>query len=1340
MARRGGLFITVRTEGGILPADLLQRIVEGDRDLGGLRPEDYHLSGERLNEAITRSWIRMQAAWPAFRAALARLPEGDLATSVTRERWLLPLFAELGYGRLVPARAVEIDGKMYAVSHGWQHAPIHLVGCRLDLDRRTSGVAGAARTNPHGLVQELLNRSKDNLWGFVSNGLRLRILRDNVSLTRQPYVEFDLESMMAGEVYADFVLLWLVCHQSRLEAERPEGCWLERWSQTAREQGTRALDHLRQGVEKAIVALGRGFLLPRNATLREHLRSGALDKQDYYRQLLRTVYRLLFLFVAEDRGLLLHPKADVATRERYARFYSTARLRRLADRQRGTRHVDLWRGLVLVFDALGNDAGCPALGLPALGSFLWSVGAAPDLAGCDLANRDLLDAVSALAFTREGKLRRAVDYRNLGSEELGSIYEALLELDPRINLDAGAFELGTAGGHERKTTGSYYTPSSLIQCLLDSALDPVLDEAARKPSPEAAILDLKVCDPACGSGHFLIAAAHRIARRLAAVRTGDEEPSPEATRAALRDVISRCIYGVDVNEMAVELCKVSLWMEALEPGRPLSFLDHRIVCGNSLLGTTPALMAGGIPDEVFTAIEGDDKAVVTALRKRNRRERDGQMTLPMVAEPGGEYAVLTSAFGSLGASGDESIEIVHAKEQQLEGLMASAGYQKAKLLADAWCAAFVWRKAKRMVDPVTQDVFLTLGSRSDRVAPATRAEIIRLAGQYRFLHWHLAFPDVFPLPRPGELPGHAPGGWTGGFDLVLGNPPWEHIDLKEKEWFAVRRPDIANAATGAKRKELIGALAEEDPPLHAAFLEARRRHEAIAHFLGQSGRFPVCGRGRINTYAVFAETNRLILHATGRVGCIVPSGIATDDTTKFFFQAVVGSRTLVSLYEFENEGFFATGKGHMNRFCLLVLTGRDRRTESADFVFQVQDIHELADADRHFEMSADDFSLLNPNTRTAPIFRSKCDAQLTRAIYRRVPVLLREDLPNANPWGVSFMQGLFNMTGASGLFQTRRRLEAEGWRLTGNVFRRDHHEFLPLYEGKMIHHFDHRFGDYRDMPPNQAGHQLPAVPPTRLEDPTYLPLPRYWVLRREVADRLGARWDHGWLLAWRDVSDSRASARTVISTVIPRVGVGNNLPLVILDRTQLPKSPCLVANLTAFVYDYASRQKISGNHVNFFAFEQLPVLPPSSYDSLALWAPDWRLEEWIRPRVLELTYTAWDLEAFARDLGWHGPPFRWDSERRFLLRCELDAAFLHLYGLGFKEAGYVLGTFTGVKGVDLERWGEYRTKRVILDIYDAMAEAGRTGTPYRSALDPPPGDGRVAHPAAGQAWPRTDGA
>jgi len=427
-------------------------------------------------------------------------------------------------------------------------ASIHLVGRNVELDRRSPGVAGAAKTSPHGLLQEFLNRAEGHVWGILANGLRLRILRDNKSLTRQAYVEFDLAGMMEGQVYADFALLWLLCHQSGVEADRPEQCRLEKWSEAARDQGTRALDQLRDGVEKAIAALGRGFLAhPANKALLERLRTGALGKQDYYRQLLRAVYRLIFLFVSEDRDLLLTAKPGTAERERYTRYYSLDRLRALAERRRGSPHSDLWRALSLVFRKLSSDTGCPELGLPALGSFLWSDRATPDLDVCELANADLLDAIRSLAFTVDGGVRRAIDYKNLGPEELGSVYESLLELHPEVNADAPAFDLTIAAGHERKTTGSYYTPTSLIECLLDSALDPVLDEAAKQPDPAEAILALKVCDPACGSGHFLIAAAHRIANRLAAIRTGDEEPSPEAVRTALRDVIGRCIHSVDIN-------------------------------------------------------------------------------------------------------------------------------------------------------------------------------------------------------------------------------------------------------------------------------------------------------------------------------------------------------------------------------------------------------------------------------------------------------------------------------------------------------------------------------------------------------------------------------------------------------------------------------------------------------------------------------------------------------------------------------------------------------------------------------------------------------------------------
>ncbi len=1252
--RSSNTFTTIHTEGALLPVDLLQRIAEGDAELGGLTPAAYHLAGgEKLNEVINRSWNRLLGAWNGFQAALAQLPASDPGTTVTRERWLLILFQELGYGRLLTARALEIGGKSYSISHWWHHTPIHLVGCRIDLDRRTAGVAGAARTSPHSLVQELLNRSEAHLWGLVSNGLRLRLLRDNVSLTRQAFVEFDLEAMFRGEVYADFVLLWLLCHQSRVEADRPVECWLEKWARTAQEQGTRALDQLRHGVEEAINALGRGFLShPANHPLRAKLQSGVLSAQQYYRQLLRLVYRLLFLFVAEDRDLLLDPQADPVIRGRYTRFYSTARLRRLAERQRGTRHTDLFYGLQLVMQKLGSASGCPELGLPPLGSFLFSTQALPDLEESVLSNDDLLEAIRSLSLTSDGHRRRPVDYKNLGSEELGSVYESLLELHPVLNIHAGTFALATAGGHERKTTGSYYTHSSLIRSLLDSALEPVLQEAIKKPDPEAALLNLKICDPACGSGHFLLAAAHRMARHLAAVRTGEEELPPQAIRSALREVIGRCLYGVDVNEMAVELCKVALWMEALEPGKPLSFLDHRILCGNSLLGTTPALMKQGIPDAAFQPIEGDDKSVVSALRKQNRDERAGQTTLfaAFVAEAEGVYGSLADRAALLDAIDDSSFQGIRQKEEGYLRLVQSAEYRQARLLADAWCAAFVWPKTSQAPPPVTQEMFFRLEREPEQVPAATLAEINRLATQYKFLHWHLAFPDIFRLPRegvnrttlrsapgvnettlrsaPDEEPENEQAGWSGGFDVVLGNPPWERIKLQEKEWFAMRRPEIASAPNAAARRRMIAALRSEDPALYAAFQEDRRQAEGESHFVRDSGRYPLCGRGDINTYTIFAETMRLILSATGRVGCIVPSGIATDDTTKFFFQDLMEKRSLVSLYDFENRGGIFPGVHRSYKFCLLTLTGSHRpATRGAEFLFFAHRTEDLLEEERRFTLTVEDLVLLNPNTRTCPIFRSTRDAKLTKAIYRRVPVLMQEGPPEENPWDVKFM-AMFHMANDSHLFRTRAQLEAEGWRLEGNCFQKEEYgvriadktisdfgcrnsdltsqiqnrkskiredeSYLPLYEAKMLHHFDHRWATY-------DGLETRDLTETEKADPAVTALPRYWVPAGEVAKRLQGKWDRPWLLGWRDICRS-TDERTVIASVLPRVGVGDKF-LLMLPSQQPLHLVALLSNLDSFAFDYTARQKIGGTSLKYFTMKQLPLLPPSTYDQPCPWSP-----------------------------------------------------------------------------------------------------------------------------------------
>ncbi|MGB8019803.1 MAG: DNA methyltransferase, partial [Candidatus Nanopelagicales bacterium] len=543
------------------------------------------------------------AAWRE--AATARGPAPG--TGLARDRWLLPLLRELGYGN-VPAlsHGYDVEDTHYPISHAREHIPVHLLGPDAQLDRRNPGMLGAARA-PQAMVQEFLNRSDGHLWSVLCNGAKLRLLRDSTSLAGSAYVEFDLEAIFDGELYAEFLLLFQLAHCSRLEkragvAGSPADCWMEDWRAESVAAGTRALDKLRDGVQAALASLGTGFLRhPDNRWLVDAIRNGQLSDRDYHRALLRLVYRLLFTFVAEDRDALLNPAAAPEARTRYADYFSTARLRRLSSIRRGGPHPDLWQAQRLVLDALGGD-GLPQLGAPALGGLYdpdHHAAMAPGqphrdlLYGAELANVDLLAAVRALAWVSfTGERRQPVDYAHLGAEELGSVYESLLELVPRIDLDAQTFTLQRLAGNERKTTGSYYTPPALVSALLDTALDPVLDAtvrgAATPAEAEERLLAVTVCDPASGSGGFLVAAARRIARRLAQLRAVEDEPTPEAVQHALRDVVGRCIYGVDLNDLAAELAKVSLWLEALEPGKPLGFLDARIRVGNSLIGTTPA--------------------------------------------------------------------------------------------------------------------------------------------------------------------------------------------------------------------------------------------------------------------------------------------------------------------------------------------------------------------------------------------------------------------------------------------------------------------------------------------------------------------------------------------------------------------------------------------------------------------------------------------------------------------------------------------------------------------------------------------------------------------------------
>ncbi|MFN8515189.1 MAG: DNA methyltransferase [Chloroflexia bacterium] len=551
----------------------------------------------------------------------------------------------------LPQRRRGGRGQRYAISHragegsGPEAPPVHVISFRYDLDRAIAAGAGSGgtgqlsplRISPHGLVQDYLNRT-DHLWGVVTNGRRLRLLRDNLNLSRAAFVEFDLETMLEEGIYADFVLLYLLLHRTRLASPgvAPRACWLEQWREDAVARGTRALDTLREGVEAAIRSLGQGLLEhPGNETLRARLMNGRLTGEGYYRQLLRLVYRLLFLLAAEERDLLFPPGAAPEQRSLYTDHYSIGRLRELVGRRRAAdRHDDLWRSLLVTFAMLRDeDGGGDRIGLPSLGGGLFDADACSDLDGALVANERLLAAIRGLAFAKDSKtgLTRRVNYRDMDVEELGSVYEGLLELQPVLRTagERPEFSLGASG--ERKSTGSYYTNAGLVRELIASALDPVIAAAlARGKTREeqrANLLALKICDPACGSGHFLLAAARRLGRELARLTQEEAEPDPMAVRATTRLVIARCIYGVDRNPLAVDLCKLALWLEGHEAGRPLSFLEAHIKWGNSLVGATNELMEGGIPDAAFEPVTGDDKKIASIVRRDNKKQSKDQYPL-----------------------------------------------------------------------------------------------------------------------------------------------------------------------------------------------------------------------------------------------------------------------------------------------------------------------------------------------------------------------------------------------------------------------------------------------------------------------------------------------------------------------------------------------------------------------------------------------------------------------------------------------------------------------------------------------------------------------------------------
>lgn len=1330
---------SLRLEGALFLPDQLEKAAlgEADRQSAG----DYLTpKGLRLRDDYSRAFQIAGAQWRHFAPQTER---SDLDADSTTRTFVLELLRDaFGYHGIQAIEGFSANERHYPISLLAGSVPVVVAPHHLGLDSADERFAiaysagGSRKKSAFQLAQEWLNASADHLWALVTNGKQLRLLRDAETLTRPSYLEVDLQDLLDGQRFAEFAMAWRLLHASRAgqAAEAPAQCIWEAWREAGKEEGTRVREGLRTGVEQALLTLGRGFLQhPANNALRQQLQSGELSKEAYFQQLLRLIYRLIFLFTVEERGLL-HPSDDSPhaqqARRAYAEGYAMARLRDRALRRRArNRFDDLWQAACIVYRGL--QAGEPRLALPALGG-LFAGDQCPALDGTSLANADFLQAILHLRWDNASGSLAPVDYRNMGPEELGSVYEGLLELVPEVDLPARQFGFagltseGSTQGNARKTSGSYYTPDPLVQELIKSALEPVIAQrlADNRDNPTAALLDIKVIDPACGSGHFLLAAARRLAEALAAQRSPEGAVKPQDYRHALREVISHCIFGVDRNPMALELCRTALWLEGFEEGKPLSFLDHHLQCGDALLGLIDfKALKTGLPTAAFKPLSGDDKDVCKKLAQRNKAALK-DLEKKRVADTFGQVDQIDTGGSALQqlleleALPEDTPEDIAARAATFAAFEQQADNSRIAQAADLLLGAFVLPKTEDTANsiPTSQTLYLHLFSDQCNTQYQHQLEAARSACRdASVFHWPLAFPQVFA---------------KGGFDCVLGNPPWERIKLQEEEFFATRSPLVAGAKNKAERAQRIDWLAQgqlarhlypDQPPdagaceaeqrLYQEFLMARRTAEAasvFAHVKGEEGgRYPLTGVGDVNTYALFAETIRQITAADGRAGFIVPSGLATDNSTRAFFGDLVTRKSLDSFFEFENEGFFrSAGQGHMLRFALTTIVGSDQQIPETRFLFQAKKLEHLHDPERVFTLSAEDIERVNPNTLTCPIFQSRYDAELTKKIYQRVPVLIRESRGGQleqNPWGISFMR-MFDMSNDSHLFKTYQELKKEGFALEGNQFVRGKERFLPLYEAKMVYQYNHRHSDFSETG-DQRAHILPKLKDEALSNANYEPIPYYWVVSTELDMRFKDKaWNKGWCLGFRDVTDSRASARSFIAAVIPRSPVGNKFPLVLTDFPA-SKVALLVANMSAFCFDFVARQKIGGLTMNFFIVKQLPILAPDAY--LA------EHESFIIPRVLELTYTSIGLESWAKDLGYEGPPFGFDPERRMQLRAELDAYYAKLYELTREELQFVLEpesikpgypseTFAVFKRSEMREFGEYRTQRLVLEAWDRL--------------------------------------
>ncbi|KQN08785.1 restriction endonuclease [Sphingomonas sp. Leaf28] len=1054
------------------------------------------------------------------------------------------------------------------------------------------------------------------------------------------------------------------------------------------------------------------------------------------------LYRLLFLLYAEDRNLL--PVGD----SRYD-DYSLRRQRHdvgervsagdtfSASAARIWGHVsDLSRII---------DKGDVSIGIPPYNGGLFATGGGSLLDTIRIPDNVMAPALDALSFERGAGGRRYINYRDLSVQQLGSIYERLLEFEICRDAD-GAMEV-RPNLFARKNTGSYYTPDALVALILDETLKPLIDErlsafstaiavprnddsdaqhrnALRDVDPANSILSLRVCDPAMGSGHFLVSLVDKLADNVldamaeaASLGADIEYTSPLATkiediRATItknaraanwtidetqlddrhivrRMVLKRCIYGVDKNPMAVELAKVALWLHTFTVGAPLSFIDHHLHAGDSLFG----LWVRDAIDKA-SSLGGEllwNDALRNAQRSAEAMKTIEALTDVEIAEAhrsAAMYADVELMTGEL----DSFVSFIHA----LEWLKLS---KVEKDLVRLWLDG-------RFGDPVP----IARGKKAPERGKAKQAEVEgftliwqrarELIVEEKFLNWQISFPGVWD--------GWAEKERLGGFDAVVGNPPWDRIKLQEVEWFAARRPEIARQVKAASRKEMVDALERAGDPLFDEFERAQERANDTLRMARKSGQFPSLSKGDINLYSLFVERAKALVRPDGMIGLLVPIGIGADKNSAAFFSAIAEAQELKAFMAFENKRKWLFKDVHAeDQPTVIVMSNKARPFKTFRYAVKLTSLPK-ADDGLTVEMTATTLLAVNPNTGTVPIFRTFEDTKIVTGAYSRLPVLVHRSGQGASTdWDAKYST-MFHMTNDSEFFRTRTELEEDesAWNIGRERYASASGEWMPLYEGKSIQQYNHRYASVI-TPAGSVSGQGQGIHSKAVEllNPDFVTSPRYWVSAALVRGM-----DHGYAIGFNDICNTN-NARSVIAAIVPRVGTGNKLPL--LDGLPASQASLLLANLNSVILDYIARNKIQSRNLNKYILEQLPVVPPSGY---ARMFGDRSAADIVRSAALELTYTSHDIAAFAIDMGYvdvNGrvlPPFVWDDDRRLKLRAKLDAVYFILYGV-FNSAHpaqsrddirYIYSTFSTVERDELSKWDRYRSRDLCLAFVNAL--------------------------------------